>query len=97
MEIKRQFWDRLDKEILQAENYNCGIILQMGGNLHGGPELISGDPNPQNYKLRKISSWEIDDDDDQNGVANEILKPGIVGNDLDFSNITSIYKGKEKK
>ena len=49
VDIKTRFWDRMDFEISQAENLNCGIILQMDGNLKAGQSIIPADPLPQSY------------------------------------------------
>ena len=47
-EKKEKFWDFLEKEILQAETENQGVLIQIDGNLHAGSNLIKNDPNPQN-------------------------------------------------
>ena len=47
-EKKEKFWDHIEKEIVDAEKEEQGVILQMDGNLHAGRELIKEDPNPQN-------------------------------------------------
>ena len=48
LERKEKFWDFLDKEVNDAEIEGDGIIIQMDGNLHAGPELVKNDPNGQN-------------------------------------------------
>ena len=45
---KDKFWERLESEIEDADLNEKAIILQMDGNLHAGPELITGDPNKRN-------------------------------------------------
>ena len=45
---KEKFWKRIGEEVEEAFNDGKGFILQMDGNLHGGPELVPGDPNPIN-------------------------------------------------
>ena len=46
--IKEKFWEFLEEEINQAHIENQGLLLQMDGNLHAGPQLLEKDPNPQN-------------------------------------------------
>ena len=45
---KEKFWDFIEDEVRKAELDQMGLIIQMDGNLHGGPGLIKHDPNPQN-------------------------------------------------
>ena len=45
---KEMFWNRVGTEVEEAFNDGKGFILQMDGNLHGGPETVPGDPNPIN-------------------------------------------------
>ena len=45
---KEKFWDFIEDEVRKAELDEMGLIIQMDGNLHGGPGLIKHDPNPQN-------------------------------------------------
>ena len=45
---KNNFWKFLEKEMNDAEFEEEGLILQMDGNLHAGPNLIKHDPNKQN-------------------------------------------------
>ena len=47
-EKKESFWEFLEDEANKAEMEDHGLIIQMDGNLHAGPELIKEDPNPQN-------------------------------------------------
>ena len=48
MDKKVKFWARLGFEVEEAANNNKAFLLQMDGNLHIGPEVILGDPNPCN-------------------------------------------------
>ena len=48
IEEKSKFWAQLDWEVAAAESANTGLILQMDANVWAGPNLIPGDPNPQN-------------------------------------------------
>ena len=48
VEKKNKFWSFVENEIHEAELENHGIIFQMDGNLHAGPNLVKRDPNPQN-------------------------------------------------
>ena len=47
-EKKEKFWNFIEDEVKKAEIDEHGLIIQMDGNLHGGPDLIKKDPNPQN-------------------------------------------------
>ena len=51
-EKKDKFWDFIEKEVVQAELEDQGLIIQMDGNLHAGGELVKDDPNPQNQNGR---------------------------------------------
>ena len=48
IERKNMFWSRLSREVNEALELDIGIIIQMDGNLHCGPETIKDDPNPIN-------------------------------------------------
>ena len=48
MSKKTKFWERLGLEVEEAISEGKGFLLQMDGNLHVGPELVPGDPNPCN-------------------------------------------------
>ena len=45
---KDDFWEFLENEVNSAEFMKDGLIIQMDGNLHAGPNLIKNDPNTQN-------------------------------------------------
>ena len=51
-EKKDKFWDFIEKEVVQAELEDQGLIIQMDGNLHAGEGLVKDDPNPQNQNGR---------------------------------------------
>ena len=38
----------IEKEVMQAEHEEQGLIKQMNGNLHAGEKVIKKDPNPKN-------------------------------------------------
>ena len=42
---KDKFWEFIEQEVNQAELDEHGLIIQMDGNLHAGPELVKQDPN----------------------------------------------------
>ena len=48
MEKKEKFWEFLEDEIVKADLENHGLIIQMDGNLHAGPNVVKNDPNSQN-------------------------------------------------
>ena len=56
LENKKAFWNRLSIEVEDALENEAGFILQMDGNLWGGPEIVKNDPNPcnENGKFFKI-------------------------------------------
>ena len=47
-DIKDKFWKFLEEEVIKTELEGHGLMLQMDGNLHSGPDLMKNDPNPQN-------------------------------------------------
>ena len=47
-EKKENFWERIGREVEEALEDGKAFIFQMDGNLHGGHDLIPGDPNPIN-------------------------------------------------
>ena len=48
VERKRKFWNFLEKQVNNAIFAGAGLILQMDGNCHLGPEIIDGYVNEQN-------------------------------------------------
>ena len=56
-ERKSKFWERLEKEIITAQNDDMGLLIQMDGNLHAGERIIPGDPNPQNRNGKLFESF----------------------------------------
>ena len=57
VELKQKFWEKLDDEVSCAENLECGLILQMDGNLRAGPSIIPGDPNTQNKNGKLFANF----------------------------------------
>ena len=57
---KEKFWAKLEYEVYDAISNDACIIIQMDGNLWGGPELIRDDPNScnSNGKLFKKFSQQ---------------------------------------
>ena len=51
-EKKEKFWKFLEEEAIKTELMDHRLLIQMDGNLHGGPTLINNDPNPQNRNGR---------------------------------------------
>ena len=45
---KENFWKFLEEESIKAELLGQGLVIQMDGNVHGGPKLVNNDPNSQN-------------------------------------------------
>ena len=39
------FWHALEKEIIDAKDENCGILIELDANAKLGPTIINGDPN----------------------------------------------------
>ena len=56
-EKKEKFWEFLNKEVNDAEIEGDGIIIQMDGNLHAGPDIIPNDPNIQNQNGKLFSDF----------------------------------------
>ena len=56
-EKKEEFWNFLEEEATKAELIGCGFMVQMDGNVHGGPKLIKGDPNVQNMNGNFFESF----------------------------------------
>ena len=48
VERKEAFWSYLDEEVSLADQSESGFILHFDGNLWAGPDIIPGDPRPQN-------------------------------------------------
>ena len=46
-EKKDMFWEYLEEEVNLAEMNEDGLVIQMDGNLHAGPEVVKNDPNIQ--------------------------------------------------
>ena len=56
-EKKDKFWEFIEEEVNQAELEGHGVLLQMDGNLHAGPELVKNDPNIQNKNGKLFSEF----------------------------------------
>ena len=48
VEKKNAFWKYIEEEAISAKNAGSGFILHFDGNLWAGPQIIPGDPRPQN-------------------------------------------------
>ena len=48
IEKKEAFWKFLEEEANKASISETGFILQFDGNLWAGPDIVPGDPRPQN-------------------------------------------------
>ena len=46
---KNAFWKFIEEEVISAKSAGSGFILHFDGYLWAGPEIIPGDPRPQNY------------------------------------------------
>ena len=47
-ERKDMFWDYLDREVVEAEESNVGLVIEIDSNCWAGSALIPNDPNTQN-------------------------------------------------
>ena len=85
-EKKEAFWKFLEEESIKTELLGHGLIIQMDGNVHGGPTLIKNDPNNQNINGRLFEQFL-----DRNSNL-------IVANNLNLceGNITRIRNLKNK-
>ena len=74
---KENFWEFIEEEIINAELAGEGVIIQMDGNLHAGPDIIKGDPNIRNQNGKYFC--EILDRNPQLIVVNSLdLCEGII-------------------
>ena len=56
-EKKEKFWAKLSNEVMEANLSDACTIIQMDGNLWGGPELIKNDPNKANDNGRLFKTF----------------------------------------
>ena len=54
---KESFWEFLEEEVNHSEFEEEGLIIQMDGNLHAGPDIIKNDPNKQNKNGQLFSEF----------------------------------------
>ena len=47
LQVKLNFWQSFEKEIIAAKDENCEIIIELDANAKVGKEVITGDPNNQ--------------------------------------------------
>ena len=57
VERKNKFWSFIEEEVITSWNSGFGFILQCDGNLWAGPDLIPGDPRPQNNNGRLFQEF----------------------------------------
>ena len=83
---KEEFWKFLEEESIKAELLGQCLIIQMDGNVHGGPDLVKNDPNFQNTNGKLFEQFLS---------RNSNL---IVANNMNFceGKITRIRNLKEK-
>ena len=48
VEKKKSFWSYIEEEVIAAWDSDSGFIMHFDGNLWAGPDLVPGDPRPQN-------------------------------------------------
>ena len=53
----QKFWNYLDTEINIAKHRNIGLVIQIDSNAWAGPNMIPGDPNPQNRNGRRLQDF----------------------------------------
>ena len=51
-QIKLNFWQNLEKEIISAYDSDCEIMIQLDANAKVGPNVIPNDPNSQSENGR---------------------------------------------
>ena len=56
-ERKNMFWEYLDKEIIEAEEDNIGIVIEIDSNCWAGSTLIPNDPNIQNSNGKLLEQF----------------------------------------
>ena len=54
---KEKFWERIGLEAEEALINGKGFIVQMDGNLHCGPDIVPGDPNPINTNGKLLQQF----------------------------------------
>ena len=54
---KQKYWDRIGLEAEEAIKDGKGFIVQMDGNLHCGPDIVSSDPNPINANGKYLKNF----------------------------------------
>ena len=74
---KEKFWSRIGQEVEEATKEGKGFILQMDGNLHGGPEIVTGDPNPININGKFLKQF-LDKYPHLNVINSTELCEGII-------------------
>ena len=56
---KQKFWERLSKEVIDADENDDAFILQMDGNLWAGTEIIKRDPHSCNQNGKHFKEFLI--------------------------------------
>ena len=69
-EKKEKFWAKLSSEVKDASLNEACLIIQMDGNLWGGPELVKNDPNQCNNNGKMFKTFL--EDNPQLTIANNL-------------------------
>ena len=56
-ERKQRFWNYLDKEVIEAEEKQIGLVIEIDSNAWAGSALIPNDPNPQNANGKMLQNF----------------------------------------
>ena len=56
-ERKNMLWEYLEREVIEAETKCQGLIIQIDANASLGPDLLKGDPNPQNQNGKLFADF----------------------------------------
>ena len=54
---KEKFWSYLEREVIEAEKEQVGLVIEIDSNSWAGNELIPNDPNPQNYNGKLLEMF----------------------------------------
>ena len=77
IENKTAFWRFLEEEAVAANSTESGFILQFDGNLWAGPNIVPGDPRPQN-KNGKLFEEFLQRQKQLNVVNSQSICEGLI-------------------
>ena len=54
---KDKFWNYLDKEVIEADEKNIGLVIEIDSNSWAGSDIIPNDPNAQNLNGKMLQMF----------------------------------------